>query len=70
MISSCILCGNIEGNVLYPVKELQLGLGEDQLPVERHKIDAGSPAEQDGIDPRTENQRIVPCPSVTTSPWD
>ena len=29
MISPCILCGNIEGNVLYPVKELQLGLGED-----------------------------------------
>lgn len=29
MISTCILCGNIEGNVLYSVKELQLGLGEN-----------------------------------------
>jgi SAM-dependent methyltransferase len=29
MITPCILCGNTDDNVLYHVKELQLGLGED-----------------------------------------
>ncbi len=29
MITPCILCGNTDANVLYSVKELQLGLGED-----------------------------------------